>query len=458
MDYNATTPVYPEVAEAMLPFLSTCFGNPSSSHVFSRPCREGLDTARERVGRLVGALRPLEEVCFTSCGTECDNRAVDIALHHFREHRRKQLAAHGVSTVITMPHVVTSAVEHPAVLCYLRHLQGGQQIRLSVIPVSAEGVVDVTALRLSLTPNTCLVSVMHSNNEVGTIQPMRKISSVIRAFNAATDSCVLLHSDAAQSLGKVTLDVQAMGTDLLTIVGHKFGAPKGVAALYIRQGVKAQPMLWGGGQERGLRGGTENVALAVGLGEASRLALEEAPVLLLHLLSLKLQLINALLQGLGQEGGIRFNGPARSCDPTELASDLKLLRVLLRLRTGKPPPPPSSTTPSTGGGAVPTAVPTMSVPMMDLLEQLPNTISVSLTGVKSHQVIAALATRVACSAGSACHAAGGDSVSDVLRAMQVPDEFASGTLRLSLGRHSTAQEVDQAAQSIVSVVRELRGR
>jgi len=277
----------------MLPFITNAFGNPSSSHVFARPCRDGLQKARMQIGALINAKDALREVYLTSCGTESDNRAIDIAIHHFAQQKEKWQRASKV------PHVVTCITEHPAVINYLRALVREQRISLTVLPVDAQGFVSIAEVKQSLTVDTALVTLMHSNNEVGTIHPLKEVAQVIKQFNLQSkgEACVLLHSDGAQSLGKVLIDVQALDLDMLTIVGHKFGAPKGVAALYIRSNVDTVPMLVGGGQERGVRSGTENVALAVGLGEASRLALEECSALLLHLLSLKLRLVAALVEG-----------------------------------------------------------------------------------------------------------------------------------------------------------------
>ena len=252
MDYNATTPIFPEVTNAMLPFLTNCFGNPSSSHVFARPCRDGLQLARSQIGALVNAKDVQHEVYLTSCGTESDNRAVDIALHHFAQYKKKFS-----SRSEALPHVVTCVTEHPAVINYLRLLEREQRITLTVLPVDAQGFVSVVEVTKALTVDTALVTLMHSNNEVGTIHPIKEVSQAVRQFNLQSrgQACVLVHSDGAQSLGKVLIDVQALDLDMLTIVGHKFGAPKGVAALYIRSNVAAVPMLVGGGQERGIRSG-----------------------------------------------------------------------------------------------------------------------------------------------------------------------------------------------------------
>jgi cysteine desulfurase len=259
LDYNATTPVFPEVTTAMMPFLTNCFGNPSSSHIFSAPCRQALHAARMNVGALVNAKNPASEIYFTSCGTESDNRAVDIALHHFAMHRKRLATVQGSTdnTPETLPHVITCKTEHPAVICYLRVLVQEQRIRMTVLPVNAEGFVSVTDVLKALTPHTALVTIMHSNNEVGTVQPIREIGLCVKQYNAQTKglAAVLFHSDGAQSLGKLLVDVQACELDMFTIVGHKYGAPKGVAALYIRTGVEAPAMLVGGGQERGIRSG-----------------------------------------------------------------------------------------------------------------------------------------------------------------------------------------------------------
>jgi cysteine desulfurase len=237
MDYNATTPIYPEVSEAIIPFVTTCFGNPSSSHVYARPCRNAIVSAREQVGLLVNAPNPMKTIYFTSCGSESDNRAIDIALHHYHTSKSRRNE---------MPRIITSAVEHPAVLVYLQHLADKKVIDLVILRVNSAGLIDVADLRNNLTTNTALVTIMHSNNEVGTLMPIREISTAVQQFNSlrkgpkdgVVEVEVLFHSDGAQSMGKVTVDVLSSGIDLFTIVGHKFGAPKGVAALYIREGIR----------------------------------------------------------------------------------------------------------------------------------------------------------------------------------------------------------------------------
>ena len=432
LDYNATTPIFPEVSAAMQPFTSSCFGNPSSPHVFAAPCRTAIKTARQQVAELINVPAGDCEECiiFTSCGTEADNMAINMALQHFKSGRQQQGEQ-------LLPHIVTCAIEHPAILLYLQTLTSRGEISLTVLPVDEQGFVDPAEVASALQPQTACVSIMHSNNEVGTIQPMREISRLVAEYNCATGSRALLHTDAAQSIGKVPIDVAAMGADLLTLVGHKYGAPKGVAALFVRKGVQAAPMLIGGGQERGRRAGTENVMLIAALGEASRIARHEACVMLLSMLALKKRLIELLIQGLGADL-LRFNGPRRSVDPGQLQDDLHLLRIILAGGAGR-----SSKGTSTDLNSASL-----------LLEQLPNTISVSFRDVKVSDLMPLLVRSVACSAGSACHS---DSthISPVLSAMRVPDEFALGTLRLSLGRHTTKAEVDTATGHIVRAVKSL---
>lgn len=217
----------------MLPFTLTHFGNASSSHCYGTVSRTAIAAARHNVAALINSESD-SCVVFTGCGTESDNAAIRIALHHYYTN------ANAKSLPQVLPRVITSAIEHPGILKYLQYLADGApgvqpSIELKILPVNGEGVVDVDALKEALTVSTALVTVMHSNNEVGTIQPLRKISHIIKEYNTVRGLDILLHSDAAQSFGKVMVDVQYLGLDLCTIVGHKFGAPKGVAALYIRQ-------------------------------------------------------------------------------------------------------------------------------------------------------------------------------------------------------------------------------
>ncbi|CAN0252059.1 unnamed protein product, partial [Discosporangium mesarthrocarpum] len=278
-DYNATTPIYPEVSLAMLPYLGQCFGNPSSMHAVGRPCRVVVGAARKRVAALLGC--GVDEVLFVSCGTEADNHAIQGAVGVFRA----GLGGHGgspsSSTSGSGPssgpssgpdgapgsprkaHIVSSVVEHPAVTRCLDSLASQGLAEVTYVGVDSLGRVSVVDVEAAMRPDTALVTIMHSNNEVGTLQPVREIASLCR------ERGVLCHTDAAQSIGKVRVKVSELGVDMLTLVGHKFGAPKGVAALFVRRGVEIMPFLWGGGQEAGRRGGTENVILIAGLGKAA---------------------------------------------------------------------------------------------------------------------------------------------------------------------------------------------
>ena len=246
LDHNATTPVAPEVFSALAPWLQSQFGNPSSSHAYGRRAAHAVSCAREKVATLIGARR--QEIVFTGCATEANNLALLGVARAMGPSRR---------------HLVISAVEHPAVAAPAAALRD-QGWAVSVVPVDACGRVAATAVEQALRPDTALVSVMHANNEVGTLQPVADIAAITRPRG------VLLHTDAAQSVGKQPVDVGALGVDLLTIAGHKFSAPKGIGALYVRTGTPLRSILHGADQKQGLRPGTENVALIVALGAAAR--------------------------------------------------------------------------------------------------------------------------------------------------------------------------------------------
>lgn len=366
LDYNATTPVDPRVAEAMLPHLTDFFGNPSSGHSFSEVPRRALTEARTRVARLLGA-RP-DEIVFTASGSEADLLALRGAV---------------LASGRTRPHVVTQVTEHPAVLDTCRALERLHGARVTVLPVDGRGLVDPKALADVLTDDTVLVSVMAANNETGALQPITELAALAHAHGA------LFHCDAAQALGKIPIDAEALGVDLLTVVGHKMYAPKGAAALYVREGVRLEPVVYGGGQERGLRAGTENVALAVALGTAARIAAEEladgAPARLACLRDdLHARLATAL------PGRVHLNGPER--------------------------------------------------------ERLPNTLNVSIDGLLSHELLAA-SSGIAASTGSACHS-GSHTPSPVLSAMGLEPARALGAVRLSLGRWTTPGEIETAAAAL----------
>jgi cysteine desulfurase len=281
LDYNATTPVAPEVADAIAPYLREHFGNPSSSHAYGRRAHEAVDRARGEVAALIGATPG--EIVFTGCATEANNLAIFGVMRALRGKRR---------------HVVTSAIEHPAVAQPCARLrEDGWEV--TVVPANGDGRVDPKAVAGALRGDTALVSVMLANNEVGTIQPIAEIAALARARDA------VVHTDAAQAAGKIPVDVRALGVDLLTLAGHKFYATKGVGALYVRRGTPIAPVLVGADHEHGLRPGTENVPAIVGLGEAARLARERLPQAESRLRSLRNALHAALVAGVP---GLELNG------------------------------------------------------------------------------------------------------------------------------------------------------
>ena len=371
LDYNGTTPVDPRVAEAMKPYLDTHFGNPSSSHAYGRRARAAVNEARNQVAGLLGCLP--EEVVFTGGGTESNNHVLFGVARALREKGR---------------HIVTSRVEHSAVLePALALLEDGFDV--TFLPVDEYGRVSPSDLEASLRPETILVSVMHANNEVGTLQPVEEISRIARSRS------ILLHTDAAQSVGKIPARVDELGVDFLSVAGHKLYAPKGVGALYVRRGAPLARLLYGAGQESGRRAGTENVLEIAGLGEAARLALDELPSAAVRLREMRDLLELRLLEGVA---GAVVNGHPR--------------------------------------------------------ERLPNTLSIAFPGLVSDVFLSEL-RGVAASAGAACHS-DGVRISHVLEAMRVPAEIARGTVRFTVGRFTTAEEVERAAREIVETANRLK--
>jgi cysteine desulfurase NifS len=372
LDYNATTPIDPHVAEAMLPYLQEHFGNPSSSHSFGSRTRLAVDKARSTVAQLLGC--GVSEVVFTSGGTEANNHAIKGVAHAYR-HRGN--------------HIITSTIEHPAVTEVCRHLET-EGFRVTYVPVDQFGRVDPYEVEASLTPQTLLVTIMHANNEVGTVEPIAQIAEAAHRHGA------LVHADCAQSIGKIPVDVDELGVDLLSLAGHKLYAPKGVGALYVRQGVQLQKLMHGANHEMDWRAGTENVLEIVGLGAACELISRNLPEYGRHMGVMRDRL----------ERGITLRG-----------QDVWI--------NGHPE------------------------------ERLPNTTSLSFRGMEANTILAKL-TNVAASAGAACHSDRVE-VSHVLEAMRVPLEYAMGTVRFSVGRFTTGPEIDQAIEEVNRAVDSLPG-
>jgi cysteine desulfurase len=364
LDYNASTPIDPVVAAAMRPYLEHDFGNPSSGHWAAVGAKAALERARGQVAALLGAEG--DEIIFTSGGSEANN-----------------LALKGVAWALKAKgeHIITSAVEHPAVVGPCRFLER-QGFDVTTVSVDRFGRVDPNDVRRAITPRTILISIMHANNEVGTIQPIAEVSRIARSHG------ILVHTDAAQSVGKIATEVDVLGVDLLTIAGHKVYAPKGVGGLYVRRGTPLGPLIHGAGHEGGRRAGTESVLLAVGLGTACELARNLAPM----------QGIRALRDRLWDRLRAAFGD-----------------RVVLN---GHPD------------------------------HRLPNTLNVSFVGQVGAEVLARL-DGVAASTGSACHT-GHVELSPALKAMKVPPEAGMGAIRFSLGRTTTREEIDAVAEQLIS--------
>jgi cysteine desulfurase len=373
LDHCATTPLHPDVLTAMLPFLRHSFGNPSSMHALGRKAREAVEEARGKVASLIGA--NASEIVFTSGGTEANNLAIQ-GIAHARKDRGN--------------HIITSSIEHHAVIKTCQYLERNGFV-VTYLPVDHHGIVNPEDFKKALTDKTILVSVMHANNEVGTIEPIDKIGRI------AAKRGVSCHTDAVQSAGKVPLNVKKMHVDLLSISAHKFHGPKGIGALYIKEGTRLDPILHGGGQERDMRSGTENVASIVGLGTACELADKAVPV---------------------------------------LGDKIRKLRDSLQER-------------------ISTAVLGITINGHPV-SRLPNCLSVSIPGIMGEMILRDLDARgIAVSAGSACTSHSVE-ISHVLSAMGLPKETAQGTVRLSLGIMNTEDEIEYAATSFVEVVEKLK--
>jgi cysteine desulfurase len=365
LDFNASTPLAPEVVEAMRPFLSEHFGNPSSQHWAGRPAREAVESARAEVAALVGA--KAGEIIFTSGGSEANNHAIKGVF--FRARTRK-------------PHIIATRVEHPAVLEPCKFLERlGASITL--LPVDSTGMVNPDDMRRAISRHTVLISIMHANNEVGTIEPIAAISQIAR------ERGIPVHTDAAQTVGKIAASVHELGVDLLSVAGHKLYAPKGVGALFVREGVELEPIMHGAGHESGRRAGTENVLLIVALGAACRLA--------------------------------RLN---------PCGERLRSLRDSFWQQLQD----------AFGGSVVLNGHPT---------ERLSNTLNVSFPDTIGQETLDRL-DGIAASTGSACHA-GSHQMSPVLCAMGVKPRVGLGAIRFSLGRTTTAEEIELVVKSLRAI-------
>lgn len=372
LDNNATTRVLPEVAEAMLPFLTEHYGNPSSIHRFGSAVGERLTVAREQVGNLIGAADPIE-IIFTSCGTEGDNAAIRGMLEA-RPNKR---------------HIVTTQVEHPAVLGLCQHLEK-KGYRVTWLSVDENGGLDVEELRSALTDDTALVSVMWANNETGVIFPIEQIGAIVKAKG------IPLHVDAVQAAGKIHLKVKDLPVDLMTISGHKFHAPKGIGALYVKRGLIFPPFMIGGHQERNRRGGTENVPGIIGMGKAAEVASSRIDSDAARIRGLRDQLESLLL---------------RSCPGSRVNGDVQ--------------------------------------------KRLPNTCNISFRYLEGESILVLLDQQGICaSTGSAC-TAGSAEPSHVLRAMKVPPDWLQGAVRFSLGRFNTEEEIDYVNEKMPTIVQRL---
>jgi cysteine desulfurase len=363
LDYNATTPHDPEVIEAMRPFLTDYFGNPSSSHWYGAQTRNAVDKAREQVASLLKCVP--DEIVFTSGGTESNNYAIKGVAFSHRDNGN---------------HIITSQIEHPAVIEVCKFLEE-RDFEVTCLPVDQFGMVKVSDVENAITSKTILITIMHANNEVGTVQPVEKISELARRHGIA------FHTDAAQSVGKIPIDVNELGVDLLSVAGHKLYASKGVGALYIRKGTKLAKFMHGAGHEDGKRAGTENVLEIVGLGKACEIAARDIVNNVKHMKEMRDKLHFGL---------------------KETIKDIQL--------NGHP------------------------------IDRLPNTFNVSFRGVNANEFLAGIEDKVAVSVGSACHSSEQICVSPVLQAMKVDPEWAMGTVRFSVGKFTNESEIDEVIQ------------
>ena len=377
LDYNATTPLRPEVRDAMMPYLTEAFGNSSSIHAYGREARTAIDTAREQVADLIGAKSP-SEIVFTGSGTEADNHAIK-GLTELEKSRGK--GNH---------HIITSSVEHHAVLHTCQYLEQ-RGFEITYLPVDRYGRIRIEQLREAIRDTTVLISIMHVNNENGTIQPLEDICEI------AQEHEIPLHTDAVQSVGKLEMNVQALGVNLLAFSGHKIYAPKGIGVLYIRRGTRLANLVHGGAHERNRRAGSENVPAIVGLGTAADLAKQEQNAYAQHLAALTQRLREGLDAHIDR---LHYNGHPDHCAP--------------------------------------------------------GTLNASFEAVEGESLILRLDMEGICvSTGSAC-TSGSMEPSHVLAALGLPPRLAQGTVRFSLGRNTTEAEIDEVIAKLPKVIQQMR--
>jgi len=372
LDNNATTPVDPAVAEKMSLFLKDHFGNPSSLYPIGRQVKEMITEARETVAKAIGASRT--EIVFTGSGSEADNFAIRGVLDAFPEKNE----------------IITSTIEHPAILQTANYLEK-KGVKVTYAPVDKFGTVDVNFIRDVITPRTALITIMHANNEIGTIQPIEEISQIAR------DKGILLHTDAVQSFGKLDVNVNNLGVDLLSISAHKIYGPKGVGALYIRKGTSISPLIYGGHQEREMRAGTENTAGIIGLGEAVR-----------------------IIKEIGDKDKKRIN---KLAEKLKRGIEDKIPKVKFNGHEKK---------------------------------RIKGTLNYAFFGLEAEAILLALATKgIYVSTGSAC-SEGAEDVSHVLDAIGLKPEVARSCIRFSLGRFSTEEDIDLVLKELPDIVKKLR--
>jgi len=373
LDHNATTPTHPEVVKAMLPYFEEVFGNASSIHQFGQQARKAIDEAREKVAEFIGA-KP-EEIVFTSGGTESNNLAIKGILYA-NESKGK--------------HIITSSIEHHSVLNPCKYLEK-KGFKVTYLPVDKYGVIEPEGVKEAISNETILISIMHANNEVGTIESITEIGTI------AKEKGIHFHTDAVQSVGKIPVNVNELNVDLLSLSGHKIYGPKGISALYIRKGTRIQPLIHGGHHEKNRRAGTENVPAIVGLGKAIEIVNETMETGLIHLTNLR----NKLCSGIGE----------------------KIDHVQLNGHPGK---------------------------------RLPNTLNISFEFVEGESIILNLDMKgVAVSSGSAC-TSGSLEPSYVLKAMGVEPAIAQGSIRFSLGKDNTEEDIDYVLEILPEIISRLR--